>query len=88
MFQKSELLIAQEFLPTPFDWRVGVVNGKPLYVCKYYMASKHWQIVNWESGKQDQEGDVESIAVDQALCRINPNGIEGDCTHRKKSLWR
>jgi glutathione synthase/RimK-type ligase-like ATP-grasp enzyme len=66
MFQKSELLIAQEFLPTPFDWRVGVVDGKPLYVCKYYMASKHWQIVNWESGKQDQEGDVESIAVDQA----------------------
>lgn len=66
MFQKSELLIAQEFLPTPFDWRVGVVDGKPLYVCKYYMASKHWQIVNWESGKQDQEGDVETIPVDQA----------------------
>jgi glutathione synthase/RimK-type ligase-like ATP-grasp enzyme len=66
MFLKSELLIAQEFLPTSFDWRVGVVDGKPLYVCKYYMASKHWQIVNWESEKQEQEGDVESIAVDQA----------------------
>jgi glutathione synthase/RimK-type ligase-like ATP-grasp enzyme len=66
MFQKSELLIAQEFLPTPFDWRVGVVDGKPLYVCKYYMASKHWQIVNWDSEKHEQEGDVESIAVDQA----------------------
>jgi glutathione synthase/RimK-type ligase-like ATP-grasp enzyme len=66
MFQKSELLIAQEFLPTPFDWRVGVVDGKPLYVCKYYMASKHWQIVNWDSEKHEQEGDVESIGVDQA----------------------
>lgn len=66
MFQKSELLIAQEFLPTSFDWRVGVVDGKPLYVCKYYMASKHWQIVNWESQKAEQEGDVESIPVDQA----------------------
>jgi glutathione synthase/RimK-type ligase-like ATP-grasp enzyme len=53
-------------LPTPFDWRVGIVDGKPLYVCKYYMASKHWQIVNWQSGKQEQEGDVEAIAVDQA----------------------
>ncbi|HYG18259.1 MAG TPA: RimK family protein [Ohtaekwangia sp.] len=66
MFQKSELLIAQEFLPTPFDWRVGVIDGKPLYVCKYYMASKHWQIVNWDSEKHEQEGDVESVAVDQA----------------------
>lgn len=66
MFQKSELLIAQEFLPTPFDWRVGIVDGKPLYVCKYYMASKHWQIVNWDSEKHEQEGDVESMGVDQA----------------------
>lgn len=70
MFQKSELLIGQEFLPTPFDWRVGIVDGKPLFVCKYFMATKHWQIVNWSSDKQTQEGDVESIAVDQA-----PSGL-------------
>ncbi|RAW00686.1 RimK family protein [Pseudochryseolinea flava] len=70
MFQKSELLIAQEFLPTPFDWRVGIVDGKPLFVCKYFMATKHWQIVNWSSDKQTQEGEVESIPVDQA-----PSGL-------------
>jgi len=70
MFQKSELVIAQEFLPTPFDWRVGIIDGQPLYVCKYYMASQHWQIVNWTSDKQGQDGDVESVAVDQA-----PSGL-------------
>jgi glutathione synthase/RimK-type ligase-like ATP-grasp enzyme len=71
MFQKSELLIAQEFLPTKFDWRVGIIDGQVLYVCKYYMAQEHWQIVNWNtSHKQHQEGDVESIAVDQA-----PSGL-------------
>jgi glutathione synthase/RimK-type ligase-like ATP-grasp enzyme len=66
MFQKSELLIAQEFLPTAFDWRVGIIDGKALYVCKYFMASEHWQIVNWSSEKKDQEGDVETIAVEDA----------------------
>lgn len=66
MFQKSELLIAQEFLPTTFDWRVGIIDGKPLFVCKYYMATEHWQIVNWNSEKQDHEGKVEAISVDQA----------------------
>ncbi|MBL0740296.1 RimK family protein [Chryseolinea lacunae] len=66
MFQKSELLIAQEFLPTTFDWRVGIIDGKPLYVCKYFMATEHWQIVNWNSEKQNREGDVESVAVDNA----------------------
>ena len=70
MFQKSELLIAQEFLPTPFDWRVGIIDGQVLYVCKYFMAAAHWQIVNWNSEKNLQEGDVECIAVDQA-----PSGL-------------
>jgi glutathione synthase/RimK-type ligase-like ATP-grasp enzyme len=70
MFQKSELLIGQEFLPTPFDWRVGIIDGQVLYVCKYFMASQHWQIVNWNSEKKDQDGEVESISPDQA-----PSGL-------------
>lgn len=70
MFQKSELLIAQEFLPTPFDWRVGIIDGQVLYVCKYFMAAAHWQIVNWNTEKNQQEGDVQCIAVDQA-----PSGL-------------
>lgn len=71
MFQKSELLIAQEFLPTKFDWRVGIIDGQVLYVCKYFMATEHWQIVNWNTlHEQGRDGDVESISVDQA-----PSGL-------------
>jgi glutathione synthase/RimK-type ligase-like ATP-grasp enzyme len=66
MFQKSGLLIAQEFLPTPFDWRVGVLDGQVLYVCKYFMASEHWQIVNWNKEKHDQEGDVACVPPAEA----------------------
>ena len=70
MFKDSDLLIAQEYLPTPFDWRVGILDGKPLYVCKYFMATEHWQIVNWSAQESSREGSVESIAVDQA-----PSGL-------------
>jgi glutathione synthase/RimK-type ligase-like ATP-grasp enzyme len=70
MFQKSELVIAQEFLPTPFDWRVGIIDGQVLYVCKYFMAAEHWQIHNWNTEKQLQDGDVECISADQA-----PSGL-------------
>src|SRR6478609_6548439 len=52
MFEKSDLLVAQEFLPTTFDWRVGVIDNQVIYVCKYFMASKHWQIVNWNANKE------------------------------------
>lgn len=66
-FQTSELVIAQEFIPTDFDWRVGVLNKKPLYVCKYFMAANHWQIVNWQQGvKEPDQGEAETMAVDAA----------------------
>lgn len=70
MFEKSDLLIAQEFLPTAFDWRVGIIDGQVLYVCKYFMATKHWQIVNWSAKEQSRDGEVESIPIDQA-----PSGL-------------
>ena len=76
MFQKSELLIAQEFLPTTFDWRVGILDGKPLFVCKYFMASEHWQIVNWSSDKQQQEGAVECVAFYQAPAELIAIALE------------
>ena len=37
--------MAQEFAPSDFDWRVGVLDGQPLYACRYHMAKGHWQIV-------------------------------------------
>lgn len=71
MFEKSDLLIAQEFLPTPFDWRVGIIDGQVLFVCKYFMASKHWQIINWNARKETtRDGEVACIAIDQA-----PSGL-------------
>ena len=65
-FQTSELVIAQEFIPTDFDWRVGILNKRPIYVCKYFMARDHWQIVNWKDGAVSGEGDTETIAVTEA----------------------
>ncbi|MEX2319088.1 MAG: RimK family protein, partial [Bauldia sp.] len=41
-FDDTDLLLAQAFMPTSFDWRVGVLGGKPLFVCQYMMAKRHW----------------------------------------------
>lgn len=66
-FQKSELVIAQEFLPTDFDWRVGLIDGQPIYLCKYYMAPQHWQIVNWsKKGSNSRLGKSDSIPLTEA----------------------
>lgn len=44
LFAESSLLLAQEFLYTDFDWRIGILNNKALYACRYYMVKDHWQI--------------------------------------------
>ncbi len=65
MLTRSELLIAQEFMPTEFDWRVGVLDHQPLWVAKYHMAPRHWQIIeNKASGRR--YGRVEAIDLADA----------------------
>ncbi|MEX2500183.1 MAG: RimK family protein [Wenzhouxiangellaceae bacterium] len=66
LLKSSELVVAQEYLPTAFDWRVGVLDGRPLYVCRYHMARGHWQIINHGDAKGTDEGNVDTLAVGEA----------------------
>jgi glutathione synthase/RimK-type ligase-like ATP-grasp enzyme len=66
LFKQSELVIAQEFIPTAFDWRVGVFDKQPLYACRYYMARHHWQIIKHGSAGKVTTGRVDTLGVDQA----------------------
>jgi len=42
-FRKSDVLAVQKFMPTAFDWRVGVLDDKVLYVCKYMIPKGKWK---------------------------------------------
>jgi len=42
-FKKSDVLVVQKFMPSAFDWRVGVLNGEVLYVCKYMVPKGRWK---------------------------------------------
>ena len=74
-FEETDIVIAQEFMPTDFDWRVGVLGGKVIYVCKYYMARNHWQIVNWKEGGYTRFGKSETIAIDKAPKKLLSTAI-------------
>lgn len=64
MFRESDLVIGQEFMASQFDWRIGVLDHKPLFACKYYMAKGHWQIYNWKSASKNMEGNAETLPLD------------------------
>lgn len=66
LFSETALLIAQGFVPTTFDWRIGVLGGQPLFACRYGMAKGHWQIVkHGENGKMTA-GRTSTLAIEDA----------------------
>lgn len=64
-FKRSDYIIAQEFMPTEFDWRIGIFNGKPLFACKYFMSRDHWQIINHHQEGKAGEGAHMTYPVSQ-----------------------
>ncbi len=70
LFEKSALVIAQEFRPSEFDWRIGVLDGHPLYACRYYMARRHWQIINRAGERGSKYGRFDTLPVAQVPTHV------------------
>lgn len=70
LLEMSDLLIAQEFVATDFDWRIGIIDRRPLYACKYFMARNHWQIYNNAASGDDHLGDFETLPIELAPQRV------------------
>lgn len=58
-------ILAQEFVPTNFDWRIGVLGGQILFACKYHMVHGHWQVVARGSRGSLVNGPVEAVRLDR-----------------------
>ncbi len=70
MFVDSAIIVAQKFLQSSFDWRVGILNGKAIFVSKYYMAKNHWQIFKWKKGNAFLTGNVDTFLVSEAPQKV------------------
>lgn len=71
MLKESDLIIAQEYCPSDFDWRIGIIDGKAFFACKYYMAKGHWQIYNWSAKKKDdQDGNADCLPIEDVPKKI------------------
>jgi glutathione synthase/RimK-type ligase-like ATP-grasp enzyme len=61
-FKRSDYILAQEFMPTEFDWRIGVFNGRALFACKYFMSRNHWQVINHHENASEGAHKTYSIS--------------------------
>ncbi len=60
MLAVSALVLVQEYIYTEYDWRIGMLAGKPIYACKYFMARNHWQIYHHQ-GERISSGDFTTL---------------------------
>jgi glutathione synthase/RimK-type ligase-like ATP-grasp enzyme len=87
LLEDSDLIIAQEFVPTDFDWRVGVLDNQVMFACRYHMARDHWQIRRESARGAVRFGKVETVAIPEVpplviktavrACRLVGDGLYG-----------
>jgi glutathione synthase/RimK-type ligase-like ATP-grasp enzyme/ribosomal protein S18 acetylase RimI-like enzyme len=70
LFNHSDLIIGQAFVPSAFDWRIGVLDNQPLFACKYYMSAGHWQIYNWNSSEKDPSGLTKTLPIEEVPRKV------------------
>ena len=76
LFDDTELVLAQEFMPTAFDWRIGVLDGEPLFACQYLMARNHWQIVKHGEGGKALEGAMRAVQLAAAPAQVVQTAVK------------
>jgi len=83
LLQRSDVILAQQFMPTEFDWRVGVLNRQPIFASQYFMSRKHWQVMNHtKQGKADEGGwktwSIEQTPKEVVQVALKAAGLIGD----------
>jgi glutathione synthase/RimK-type ligase-like ATP-grasp enzyme len=63
MLRHSDVILAQEFLYTSFDWRIGLLDGRPLFAARYHMCRGHWQIIRHDQDGSHAEGRTEAVPI-------------------------
>ncbi|SIS44436.1 RimK family protein [Neptunomonas antarctica] len=93
----TALVLVQEYLYTDYDWRIGVLNGRAIYACRYHMVRDHWQIYNHGNQKSESGGfetlptfEVPKSVLDAALkaCAMIGRGLYGvDIKHKDNQVY-
>lgn len=80
MLADSFVILAQEFLPTDYDWRIGILDGEPIFACKYFMSRGHWQIYHHKSAGQVTSGGFACCTLEDVPAVVLQASIRASLT--------
>ena len=68
--KQSSVVLAQAFMYTDYDWRIGVLNNRPLFACQYFMSKGHWQIYHHQSSGKTESGNSRTLPIQEVPARV------------------
>lgn len=63
-FRRADLIIVQQYMPSKFDYRVVMLDGKVISVVKYVMNGNAWKIVDEDENGKTIQCDVEGVDIE------------------------
>ncbi|MDH5571811.1 MAG: RimK family protein, partial [Gammaproteobacteria bacterium] len=70
LFKQSALVLAQAYTFTDYDWRVGVLNKKPIFSCQYFMTRGHWQIYKHSDSGRVTSGGFRTLPIHETPKKV------------------
>ena len=71
----SDIIVAQEFIRSSYDWRIGVLDGQLLYACKYHIPPETFKIQASVNG-HIVYCRTESVPMDQVPSSVLETGLK------------
>lgn len=68
--RRADRIVAQQFVQSSFDWRVGVLGGNALYVCKYIIPKRRWKILTYTQDGRTVYGPVKGVPLNKAPSKL------------------
>ncbi len=75
-FRISDIVVAQRFVPTAFDWRIGILDNDVLFACKYHMPEKQWKHGAMVRGGRFIWGKTEAVKRETLPPRLKEVAIQ------------
>ena len=68
--------MVQEFVRSDYDWRVGVLGGKALFVCRYVIPKRRWKIMTYADNGSVVYGRVQAFDLNQVDPRLLETAVD------------
>jgi len=70
LFKQSALVLAQAYTFTDYDWRIGMLNKKPIFSCQYFMTRGHWQIYKHSDSGRVVSGGFRTLPIHETPKKV------------------